>query len=58
MCKVYVSEHAKDIADRGYADKFYQTDQPIIDRAKLLALRHQIMVARVELCELEKGARV
>jgi len=58
MAKVYVAEHAKDIADRAYADKFYQTDQPIIDRAKRLELERQIMVAEMELRELKRKAGV
>jgi len=58
MCKVYVAEHAKDIADRAYADKFYQTDQPIVDRAKRLDLERQIMVAEMELKELKRKVGV
>lgn len=58
MAKVYVAEHAKDIADRAYADKFYQTDQPIIDRAKQLELERQIKVAEMELRELKRKAGV
>lgn len=56
MCKVYVAKHAKEIADRGFSEKFYQTDQPIIDRAALLDLQHKIKVAQMELSELKRGA--
>jgi hypothetical protein len=58
MCKVYVAEHAKEIADRGYADKFYQTDQPIIDRANVLELERKIKVAEMELKELTRSRRI
>ena len=58
MCKVYVANHAKEIADRGYADKFYQTDQPIIDRANVLELERKIKVAEMELSELTRSRRI
>jgi len=55
LCKVYVAAHAKDIEERNYADKYFQTDQPIIDRAKLLELQRKIAVAEMELSELKRG---
>lgn len=58
LCEVYVAQHAKEIADRPYATQFYVTDQPIIDRAKLLELQRKIKVAEMELKELKRGARV
>lgn len=54
VCKVYVAEHAKDISARDPDERFFRTDQPIIDRAKLLELRHKITVAEMELKELRK----
>jgi hypothetical protein len=58
LCEVYVAQHAKEIADRPYATQFYVTDQPIIDRAKLLELQRTIKVAEMELKELKRGARI
>lgn len=58
LCKVYVADNAKEIADRPYATQFYVTDQPIIDRAKLLELQHKIMVAEMELKELKRSKRL
>jgi len=55
MCKVYVAAHAKDIEARNYADKYFQTDQPIVDRAKLLELQRKIKIAEMELSELKRG---
>lgn len=55
LCKVYVAAHAKDIEARNYADKFFQTDQPIVDRANMLELQRKIMVAEMELKELKRG---
>jgi len=55
MCKVYVAAHAKDIEARNYADKYFQTDQPIVDRANVLELQRKIAVAKMELSELTRG---
>lgn len=57
VCKVYVAENKEEIAKRPYPEQYYQTDMPIINRAKLLELEHQIFVAEMELKELKRGAR-
>ena len=55
MAKVYVAERAKEIDSRDPDEKWYKTDQPIIDRAKRLELERQIMVAETELKALKQG---
>ena len=55
MCKVYVAERAKEINSRDPDEKWFRTDQPIIDRAKRLELEREIMVAEMELKALKKG---
>jgi hypothetical protein len=54
MCKVYYAQNVKEITTRDYADKFFRTDQPIIDRAKRLELERQIKVAEMELRDLKR----
>lgn len=54
MCKVYVAENAKEIQGRDPDEKWFRTDQPIIDRAKQLELERQILVAQMELDQLKK----
>ena len=54
MCKVYVAEHAKEINSRDPDERWFKTDQPIIDHAKRLELERQIMVAEMELKELKR----
>lgn len=55
LCKVYVAAHAKDIEERSHVDKYFQTDQPIIDRANMLDLQRKIKIAEMELSELKRG---
>jgi RecA-family ATPase len=58
MCKVYYAQNVKEITSRDYADKFFRTDQPIVDRAKQLELERQIKVAEMELSELKRKVGV
>jgi len=54
MCKVYVAQHTKDIEGRHPDERYYRTDQPIIDRAKVMELQQKIKVAEMDL-RLLKG---
>ena len=55
MCKVYVAEHAKDIAGRHPDLAHYHTDdQPIINRAKEMELQRIIATAQADLNILTK----
>ena len=49
MAKVYVAERAKEIDSRDPDERWFRTDQPIIDLAKRLELERQIKVAEMEI---------
>ena len=53
MCS---SDLAKEIDSRDPDEKWFRTDQPIIDLAKRLELELKIMVAEMELKELKRKA--
>ena len=55
MCKVYVAQHAKEIASRHPDLAHYHTDdQPIINRAKEMELQRIIATAQADLNILTK----
>jgi len=55
MCKVYVAQHAKEIANRHPDLTHYNDDQPIIDRAKVMELQRKIQTAQADLKILTNG---